>query len=124
VRATLIAVVDDATTGLLYAQLEESESTHTIMRALHEVFSVHGLPMALYTDRASWAFHTPKAAGPVDKTRLTQVGRALAQLGVEHIPAYSPQARGRSVSDQQTQHGTLHGTLHVDLPWKPNFPYW
>ena len=52
--------------------------------------------MALYTDRAHWAFHTPKAKGPVDKTRLTQVGRALARLGIEHIPSYSPQARGRS----------------------------
>ena len=51
--------------------------------------------MALYTDRAGWAFVTRKAAGPVDKSRLTQVGRALHQLGIEHIPAYSPQAKGR-----------------------------
>jgi transposase len=111
--ATLIAVVDDATTRLLYAQLEASESTHTIMRALYEVFTAEGLPMALYTDRASWAFHTPKAAGPVDKTRLTQVGRALAQLGVEHIPAYSPQARGRSERLNRTVQDRLVNELRV-----------
>jgi hypothetical protein len=66
------------------------------MTALAAVFRTYGLPMALYTDRAKWAFHTPHAKSPVDKTRLTQVGRALARLGIEHIPAYSPQARGRS----------------------------
>ena len=112
-RATLIAVVDDATTRLLYAHLAETESTHTIMRALYEVFTALGLPMALYTDRASWAFHTPKAAGPVDKTRLTQVGRALAQLGVEHIPAYSPQARGRSERLNRTVQDRLVNELRV-----------
>ena len=66
------------------------------MTALAEVIRTHGLPMALYTDRAGWAFYTPTAKGPVDKGRMTQVGRALRQLGIEHIPAYSPQARGRS----------------------------
>ena len=112
-RSTLIAVVDDATTRVLYAQLEETESTHTVMRALHDVFTAEGLPMALYTDRASWAFHTPKAAGPVDKTHLTQVGRALAQLGVEHIPAYSPQARGRSERLNRTFQERLVNELRV-----------
>jgi transposase len=111
--ATLIAVVDDATTRLLYAQLETTESTHTIMRALYDVFTTQGLPMALYTDRASWAFYTPKAAGPVDKTRLTQVGRALAQLGVEHIPAYSPQARGRSERLNRTVQDRLVNELRI-----------
>jgi transposase len=95
-KQTLIAVPDDATKEVLYAQLVEEESTETVMAALKEVFEEHGLPMALYTDRAGWAFHTPKAGGPVDKNQLTQVGRALKRLGVEHIPAYSPQARGRS----------------------------
>ena len=95
-RPTLITAPDDATNRLLYAQFWEAETTVAIMTALEEVFTTQGLPMALYTDRAHWAFHTPKAKGPVDKRRLTQVGRALAELGVEHIPAYSPQARGRS----------------------------
>jgi transposase len=95
-RPTLITAPDDATNRLLSAQFWEAETTLAIMTALWEIFTTQGLPMALYTDRAHWAFHTPKAKGPVDKRRLTQVGRALAQLGVEHIPAYSPQARGRS----------------------------
>ena len=83
--------MDDATQQVLHAALYRSESTHTVMPTLAAVFRTHGLPMALYTDRAHWAFHTPRAKGPVDKTRVTQVGRALARLGVEHIPAYSPQ---------------------------------
>ncbi len=69
--------------------------------------------MALYTDRAHWAFHTPKAKGPVDKTRVTQVGRALARLGIEHIPAYSPQARGRSERLNRTFQDRLVNELRV-----------
>lgn len=95
-RQVLIAVVDDATSRVLYARLEQAESTETVMKALRNVVSTHGIPMSLYTDRAGWAAHTPKAGGPVDKTKPTQVGRALEELGVEHILAYSPQARGRS----------------------------
>ena len=69
--------------------------------------------MALYSDRAGWAFHTPTAKGPVDKKQLTQVGRALAQLGVEHIPAYSPQARGRSERLNRTFQDRLVNELRV-----------
>jgi transposase len=95
-KQTLIAVADDATGKILYAQLWGSESTYSIMAALEEVIRREGIPMALYSDRAGWAFETPKAGEKVDPTTLTHVGRALARLGVEHIPAYSPQARGRS----------------------------
>jgi len=112
-RATLIAVPDDATSRVLYAQLWDGESTAAIMTALREVFTTYGLPMALYTDRAGWAFHTAKAKGPVDKTHLTQVGRALKQLGVEHIPAYSPQARGRSERLNRTFQDRLVNELRV-----------
>ena len=112
-RATLIAVVDDATTRLLYAQLVAAESTHSVMTALREVFTTFGLPMALYSDRAGWAFVTPKANGPVDKTRVTQVGRALARLGIEHIPAYSPQARGRSERLNRTVQDRLVNELRL-----------
>jgi len=112
-RATLLAVVDDATKQLLYAQLEPAESTASVMRALRTVFVTWGLPLALYTDRASWAFVTRKAQGPVDKTRVTQVGRALARLGVEHIPAYSPQARGRSERVNRTLQDRLVNELRV-----------
>ena len=83
------------------------------MASLAAVLRTQGLPMALYTDRAHWAFHTPKAKGPVDKTRLTQVGRALAQLGVEHIPSYSPQARGRSERLNRTFQDRLVNELRV-----------
>ena len=109
---TLLAVVDDATTQVLYAQLSErGESTVTVMTALRTVFTTWGLPGALYTDRAHWAAHTPVAGGAVDRTKLSQVGRALAQLGIEHILGYSPQARGRS----ERMNGTLQGRLVNEL---------
>lgn len=95
-RQTLIAIGDDATSRLLYAQLWPSETTEAILSALQSVVTTHGIPMSLYSDRASWAFHTPKAGGKVDKKNLTHVGQVLNRLGVEHIPSYSPQARGRS----------------------------
>src|SRR5262252_40369 len=76
---TLIAVVDDATKRLLYAQLcEGGESVQAILTALRAVIATHGLPMALYTDRASWACHTPTSGTGPDRRRVTQVGRALA----------------------------------------------
>jgi transposase len=112
-RQTLIAIPDDATNQVLHAALYRSESTHAVMTALQAVFGAHGLPMALYTDRAHWAFHTPTAKGPVDKTHLTQVGRALAHLGVDHIPAYSPQARGRSERLNRTFQDRLVNELRV-----------
>jgi transposase len=112
-RATLITVVDDATSALLYAQLWPQETMQAVMSALAAVFHTEGLPMALYTDRARWAFFTPKAGQAVDKTHLTQVGRALRQLGIEHIPAYSPQARGRSERANRTLQGRLVNELRV-----------
>src|SRR6267378_5907575 len=93
---SLIAVVDDATKQVLYAKLVDAEGTVPIFEALRVVFRRYGLPQALYSDRASWAARTPVKDEPVDKTRPTHVGRALKRLGVEHILAYSPQARGRS----------------------------
>jgi transposase len=113
VRATLIALPDDATNQVLYAQFWPAEGTQPVMAALWDVFTTYGLPMALYSDRAGWAFHTPSANGPVDKRRLTQVGRALAQLGVEHIPSYSPQARGRSERLNRTLQDRLVNELRV-----------
>jgi transposase len=92
----LIVTMDDATSTIYSAFLIEEEGTASTFRALLEVFTAHGLASSLYTDRGSHYFHTPQADGAVDKDRLTQVGRALKHLGVEHIPAYSPEARGRS----------------------------
>jgi transposase len=111
VRATLITVVDDATKRLLYAQLWPAETTAAIFSALHAVVTRWGLPIALYTDRARWAFYTPKAGGPVDRRHLTQVGRALERLGIEHIGAYSPEARGRSERLNRTVQGRLVNEL-------------
>src|SRR5919108_552580 len=112
-RSCLIAVPDDATNRVLHAALYPSESTHAVMMALRDVFRAHGLPMAIYTDRASWAFYTPTAKGAVDKQRLTHVGRALHRLGIEHIPAYSPQARGRSERLNRTFQDRLVNELRV-----------
>ncbi len=113
VRPCLIAVSDDATKRVLHAALYPSESTWSVMTSLAAALRIEGLPMALYTDRAHWAFHTPKAKGPVDKGRLTQVGRALARLGIEHIPSYSPQARGRSERLNRTFQDRLVNELRV-----------
>ena len=92
----LIVTMDDATGAIYSAYLFEEEGTASTFRGLSEVFSQHGLPMSLYTDRGAHYFHTPKAGGEIDRSHPTQVGRALEQLGLEHIGAYSPQARGRS----------------------------
>jgi hypothetical protein len=107
----LIVVLDDATSEIYYAQLVEEESTRTVMAALRQVVEKKGLFCALYSDRGSHFFVTPKAGEPVDKGRLTQVGRALKELGVQMIPAYSPQARGRS----ERNFGTWQGRLPQEL---------
>jgi transposase len=107
----LLVVLDDATSEIYYAQLVEEESTRTVMAALRAVIEQRGVFCALYSDRASHFFDTPKAGGPVDRRRLTQVGRALKELGVEMIPAYSPQARGRS----ERNFGTWQGRLPQEL---------
>jgi transposase len=92
----LIVILDDATSEIYYAQLVEEESTRTVMAALREVIETRGLFCSLYSDRGSHFFVTVKAGDKVDRHRVTQVGRALKELGVKMIAAYSPQARGRS----------------------------
>jgi hypothetical protein len=107
----LIVILDDATSEIYYAQLVEEESTRTVMAGLREVILKQGLFCALYSDRGSHFFVTPKAGEKVDKHRVTQVGRALKELGVQMIPAYSPQARGRS----ERSFGTWQGRLPQEL---------
>jgi len=92
----LIVTMDDATSEIYSAFLVAEESTASSFRGLAETIARCGLFCGLYSDRGSHYFHTPEAGGKVSKTQLTQVGRALAELGIEHIPAYSPEARGRS----------------------------
>ena len=107
----LVVTMDDASGEIYSAFLVEEEGTVSTLRALLEVFTAKGLPSSLYTDRGSHYFLTPAAGEVVDKKQLTQVGRALARLGIEHIPAYSPQARGRS----ERMFGTLQGRLPKEL---------
>jgi transposase len=107
----LIVILDDATSEIYYAQLVEEESTATVMAGLREVIERKGLFCALYSDRGSHFWLTPKVGGKVDPHRLTQVGRALRELGVQMIPAYSPQARGRS----ERSFGTWQGRLPQEL---------
>ncbi|HEX4365219.1 MAG TPA: ISNCY family transposase [Rhodopila sp.] len=98
----LVVTMEDATSAIYSAFLVEQEGTASSFRGLREVVARHGLFCSLYTDRGSHYFLTPAAGGKVSKTALTQVGRALSQLGIEHIAAYSPQARGRSERVFQT----------------------
>jgi transposase len=107
----LIVILDDATSQIYYAQLVEEESTATVLAGLREVIERQGLFCALYSDRGSHFWLTPKVGGKVDPHRLTQVGRALRELGVQMIPAYSPQARGRS----ERSFGTWQGRLPQEL---------
>jgi transposase len=109
----LIAVLDDATSEIYYAQLVEAESTRTVMAALREVIDMRGLFCSLYSDRAGHFFVTPKHGERIDPTRPTQVGRALQELGIKMIAAYSPQARGRSERSFGTWQGRLPQELRV-----------
>jgi hypothetical protein len=107
----LIVTMDDATSTIYSAFLVEEEGTASTFRSLLEVFTQHGLCCSFYSDRGSHYFHTAKAGEGVDKDHLTQVGRALDRLGIEHIAAYSPEARGRS----ERMFGTLQDRLVKEL---------
>ena len=107
----LIVILDDATSEIYYAQLVDQESTRTVMAAIRHVVETKGWFSSLYSDRASHFFRTPKAGEPVDSRQRTEVGRALKELGIEPIPAYSPQARGRS----ERNFGTWQGRLPQEL---------
>ena len=91
----LIITLDDATSEHYSMCFVEEEGTASSFQAMAEVIERRGLPCSLYTDRGSHYWHTPKAGGKVDRGVPTQFGRAMRQLGVEMIPAYSPEARGR-----------------------------
>ena len=109
----LIVILDDATSEIYYAQLVEEESTATVMAGLKEVIEHKGVFCALYSDRGSHFWVTPKVGGKVDYHRRTQVGRALQELGVQMIPAYSPEARGRSERNFSTWQGRLPQELRL-----------
>lgn len=92
----LIVTMDDATNEHYSMRFVDQEGTASSLLGVRDVLERHGLFCSLYTDRGSHYWHTPEAGGKVDKTNPTQFGRAMAQLGIEMIPAYSPEARGRS----------------------------
>jgi hypothetical protein len=114
----LIVTLDDATSEIYSAFLVEEEGTQSSFRGLGEVIGRHGLFSSLYSDRGSHYFVTPKAGGKVAKVQPTQVGRALAQLGIEHIPSYSPEARGR----MERVFGTLQSRLPQSCGWPGSPP--
>lgn len=107
----LIVTLDDATSTIYSAFFVDEEGTASSFKGVQQTILGHGLFCSLYTDRGSHYFYTPKAGEPVDKTRLTQFGRALKQLGIRHIAAYSPEARGRS----ERMFGTLQDRLVKEL---------
>jgi transposase len=107
----LLVILDDATSEIYYAQLVPDECTRTVMIALRDVVERLGVFCALYSDRAGHFFHTPKAGQQVDHRQLTHVGRAMKDLSIQTIPAYSPQARGRG----ERSFGTWQGRLPQEL---------
>src|SRR5512140_428283 len=109
----LLVVLDDANNEIYYAQLVDEESTMTVLAALRDVVERKGVFCSMYTDRAGHFFVTTKAGEPVDRRQVTQVGRALKELGTELIPAYSPQARGRSERSFRTWQGRLPQELRI-----------
>lgn len=112
-RYDFLVIMDDATSEVYYAQLIEQEDTRGVLRALRQVVEEKGLFCALYSDRASHFYLTPRVGELVDRFRLTQVGRAMQQLGIGMIAAYSPQARGRSERAFRTWQGRLPQELRL-----------
>ena len=113
-RQDLVAILDDATSEVYYAQLVDQESTATVMAGLKQVVEQRGVFCSLYSDRGSHFFYTPVAGGPPDRSRKTQIARALEQLDIKAIPANSPQARGRC----ERFFGTWQGRLPQELRLK------
>jgi transposase len=107
----LILVLDDANNDVYYAKLVPEENTRECMLALLHTVKTKGVFCSLYSDRAGHFFRTPPGGQKVDLDNLTQIGRALYELGVESIPAYSPEARGRS----ERVFGTWQGRLPNEL---------
>jgi hypothetical protein len=99
--------MDDATSEHYSMFFVSEEGTTSSFQGIREVIVTQGLFSALYTDRGSHYWHTPEGGGKVDKVNLTQFGQAMRQLGIDMIPAYSPQARGRSEQAFATHQGRL-----------------
>lgn len=107
VKWDLVVTLDDATSEHYSMRFLEQEGTASSFLGVREVIEQRGLFASLYTDRGSHYWHSPEAGGKVDKENLTQFGKAMARLGIEMIPAYSPEARGRSERMFRTHQGRL-----------------
>jgi len=107
----LIVTMDDATSWHYSMFFVEQEGTVSSFRGVHDVITARGLFSSFYSDRGSHYWTTPEADGKVDKENLTQFGRAMKQLGIDMIAAYSPEARGRS----ERAFGTHQGRLPQEL---------
>jgi hypothetical protein len=108
-----VTLLDEADSEIYYAPLVAQESTWTVMDGLREVVEQEGIFCSVYSDRASHFFYTPKAGQKVDRSVVTQVGRALQDLGIQMIPAYAPQARGREERSFRTWQGRLPQELRL-----------
>ncbi len=106
-RQCLLAILDDATGECLYARFFKEEGSAEVLHVVRRVVSEYGTFISLYTDRASHFVYTPKAGGPPDRSRKTQVEQVLDELGIELIVAWSPEARGRSERAWRTMQGRL-----------------
>ena len=107
----MIVTMDDATSRITSAFFVLQEGTESTFQGLRETIEKYGLFCSFYTDRGSHYWYTPEVGGKVDKHQLTQVGRSLKQLGIQHIASYCPQGRGRS----ERMFGTLQGRLPNEL---------
>jgi len=113
-RWDLIVTMDDATNEHYSMFFVQEEGTASSFRGVRDVIEIHGLFSSLYTDRGSHYWHTPKAGGKVDKENPTHFGRAMRQLGIEMIAAYSPEARGRSERAFKTHQDRLPKELLLE----------
>jgi len=111
VQWDLISTMDDATSEHYSMFFVDEEGTASSFQGVSEIIEKKGLFCSFYSDRGSHYWSTPEAGGKVDKVNLTQFGRALKQLGIEMIPAYSPEARGRSERAFRTHQGRLPNEL-------------
>ena len=110
----LIVTMDDATSIITSAFFVKEEGTESSFRGIRETIERYGLFCSFYTDRGSHYWYTPEVGGKVSKDTLTQVGRALKELKIQHTAAYSPQARGRS----ERMFGTLQNRLPCEMALK------
>jgi transposase len=110
---TLLGAKDDAT-GYVWAHFEEAETTWGYLDLMGEVISTHGVPLSLYADRHS-IFHTTREPTIIEQLKdvvpLTQFGRAMEELGISVMKAWTPQAKGRI----ERQWGVFQDRLVVDL---------